>query len=125
MTVFNETTKRDIMQKYDIQLAKFAFDIVQTVVMVGISIYVWLMTNHKANSTRIRDLESRHDSEIDELDTRLTSIETKLDAMPNQQSMNTLHKRINSQSQTLHKIEGELKGIADNNAMILEKLLKN
>ena len=112
------------MQKLDVPLVKFAFDLVQTMVMVGISIYVWIVTNHKANATKIQELAQRQDAEIDELDSRLTSIETKMDAMPNQQSMDTLHKRINSQSQTLHNIEGELRGIVDNNAMILKHLIK-
>lgn len=112
------------MQKFDIPVIKFAFDLVQTMVMVGISIYVWIVTNHKANASKIQALEQRQDAQIDELDSRLLAIETKMDAMPNQRSMDILHKRINSQSQTLHKIEGELKGIADNNAMILAKLIK-
>ena len=112
------------MQKYDIQALKFVFDIVQTVIMVAVSIYVWIVTNTKVNADRISELETRHNEEIDDLTIRLTSIETKLDLMPDKRSMHNLHQRLNDQSDVLHNIKGELKGISDNNAMILKTLIK-
>lgn len=112
------------MQKFDIAALKFVFDITQTLVMVGISIYVWIVTNNKVTNTSIRELETKHSQEIDDLKVRLASIDTKMSLMPDKRSMHNLHQRMNTQSETLYKIQGELKGIADNNAIILEKLLK-
>lgn len=112
------------MQKFDIPVIKFAFDLVQTMVMVGISIYVWIVSNHKVNANRIQELEQRQNAEIDDLKVKLASIDTKMSLMPDKRSMHNLHQRLNSQGQVLHKIEGELKGIADNNAIILSRLLK-
>ena len=112
------------MQNLDIAALKFVFDVTQTLVMVGISIYVWIVTNNKVTTTSIRELDTKHSQEIDELKIKLASIDTKMSMMPDKRSMHNLHQRMNNQSETLHKIQGELKGIADNNAMILEKLLK-
>lgn len=42
--------------KLDVQTLKFGFDVAQTVIMVGISIYVWIVTNHKVNAKKIDEL---------------------------------------------------------------------
>lgn len=51
-------------------------------------------------------------------------METTLSMMPDKRSIDTLSQRMNEQGELLHKIEGELKGIGDNNAMILQTLIK-
>lgn len=107
----------------DIATMKFAFDVIQTVVMIGISIYVWIVTNHKVNSKKIIELEGKHNDEIDGLRNRLTSMETKIDLMPDKRSMHNIHQRLNEQAKVLHTIEGELKGIGDINALILKTLV--
>lgn len=110
--------------KLDVQTLKFGFDVAQTVIMVGISIYVWIVTNHKVNAKKIDELEDRHNDELDGIKNRLTRMETTLSMMPDKRSIDTLSQRMNEQGELLHKIEGELKGIGDNNAMILQTLIK-
>lgn len=112
------------MKNFDIATMKFVFDVTQTLVIVGISIYVWIVTNNKVTNTSIRELEAKHSQEIDDLKVRLASIDTKMGLMPDKRSMHNIHQRLNTQAETLHKISGELKGIADNNAMILKKLIE-
>lgn len=113
------------LQTIDITTMKFAFDVIQTVVLVGISIYVWILNNHKANSKKIVELEDKHNREIDKTKNRLSVIETKIDNMPDKRSLHNLHQRLNEQAKILHTIEGELKGIGDNNAMILKALMND
>ncbi len=112
------------MEVINIPVLKFAFDVVQTMIMVGVTIYVWIVTNHKVNADKIAELEEKHNGEIEEQRNRLTAIETKLDHMPDRNQISRIHQRIDEQSETLHKISGELKGIGDNNALILNKLLE-
>ncbi len=112
------------MENLDIPVLKFAFDVVQTAVMVGISIYVWIVTNHKVNADKIAELEEKHNGEIEQQRNRLTAIETKLDHMPNREQISRIHQRIDELNQSVHEVQGVMKGLADNNAMILETLIK-
>ena len=110
--------------KLDLETTKFGFDLVQTLVMLGVSIYVWIVTGDKGNSKKIADLEDSHNHELDMIKNRLTRMETTLSLMPDKQSIDNLNKRLNEQGELLHKVSGELKGITDNNAMILQTLMR-
>ncbi|WP_230660510.1 DUF2730 family protein [Psychrobacter sp. I-STPA10] len=110
--------------RFDIHFIKFTFDVVQTVVMVGISIYVWIVTNHKANAKKIVELEAKHNTELDELKTRVTSISTQIKHMPDRQQISRIHYRIDDLNTNVSTVQGIVKGLADSNAMILEKLIK-
>ncbi len=112
------------MKTPDLPVLKFAFDVVQTVIMVGISIYVWIVTNHKVNSQKITELEEKHNGELDGLKNRLTAIETRLDHMPDREQISRIHQRIDELNQSVFEVQGVMKGLADNNAMILQTLIK-
>lgn len=107
----------------DLETTKFGWDIAQTLIMAGISIYVWIVTGDKVNSKKIEDLEDSHNQELDGIKNRLTRMETTLSMMPDKQSIDNLSERLNEQSQLLYKISGELKGITDANAMMMQKLM--
>lgn len=108
----------------DIVTVKFAIDLIQTVVVVGISIYVWILNNHKVNSKKIIELEKKHNEEIDAQKNRLTAIETKIDHLPDREQISRIHRRIDELSKTTSSIEGTMKNLADVNQMILEKMMK-
>ena len=85
----------------NIPLWKFIIDVIQLLFTTGITIYVWILAKHKANASRIAALEDRATEELGHI-----------------------HKRLDRQAETLHKMEGALDGVNDTSKLILEVLLK-
>lgn len=112
------------MNKEDLSFWKFVFDIAQLAITVGIAIYVWILSKHKVNATKIAKLEDAHNAELNSVKTRLTEVETTVKYLPNRTQISRIHKRIDELSQGVHAMEGELKGVTDNTAMILQALIK-
>lgn len=112
------------MNKEDLAFWKFVFDVTQLLVTVGIAIYVWILSKHKVNATKIAKLEDAHNAELNGVKSRLTQLETTVEYMPNREQISRIHKRIDELSQGVHAMEGELKGVTDNTAMILQALIK-
>lgn len=112
------------MNKEDLAFWKFVFDITQLVVTVGIAIYVWILSKHKVNATKIAKLEDAHNDELNSVKHRLTEIETTIRHAPDKRSIHNIHERLNGQSELLRKMEGEMKGVTDNTALILQTLIK-
>ncbi|PID65583.1 MAG: hypothetical protein CR977_00850 [Gammaproteobacteria bacterium] len=123
------------MNKEDLAFWKFIFDITQLVITLGIAIYVWILSKHKVNATKIAQLEEAHAAKISALEdkhrnelstvkTELATIQANIKHMPDKRSIHNIHERLNGQSELLRKMEGEMKGTADNTAMILETLIK-
>ncbi|PID61996.1 MAG: hypothetical protein CR974_03860 [Gammaproteobacteria bacterium] len=110
------------MNKADLTTWKFAFDVVQTAIMLGVSIYVWILSKHKVNATKIAQLEDNHDQEINDIRLQLKAIETTIKHMPDKRSIHNIHERLNGQSEQLNRMEGEMKGVIDNTAMIIKLL---
>ena len=112
------------MGKIDIPFWKFVFDLIQTMFTVGIAIYVWIVAKHKANASRINALEDKTTADIHEVTQRLTVIETKVEQMPDRTAIGNIHRRLDEQAKTLHKLEGTLEGVNDTSRLIREALLK-
>ncbi len=111
------------MSKADIYLWKLVFDVVQTVFMCGIAIYVWIITKHKVNADKITQLEDIHNQEIHSVKNRLTEIETTIKHMPDRDQISRIHRRIDELSKGVASMDGELKGVTDNTQLILNKLV--
>ncbi len=107
----------------DLHFWKFAFDIIQTVIMVGISIYVWITTKHKVNADKIAQLEEAHNKELSSVKNRLTEIDTTIKNMPARDQISRIHRRIDELSQSVHSMNGEMKGLTDNSRLILDTLV--
>lgn len=110
------------MNKEDLAFWKFVFDITQLVVTVGIAIYVWILSKHKVNATKIAKLEDAHNAELNSVKNRLTEVETTVKYLPDRTQISRIHKRIDELSQGVHAMEGEMKGVTDNTAMIVRLL---
>lgn len=108
----------------NIPLWKFVFDVIQTAFTVGITIYVWILAKHKANASRIAALEDKATEELGHVKNRLTELETRIEHLPNREAIGNIHKRLDRQAKTLHKLEGTLEGVNNTSCLILEALLK-
>lgn len=108
---------------WNLETLKFAFIVLNAVVTAIISVAMWILSKHKANASRIDLLEQRHSVVNNTVNTRLTKIETTLENMPNRESVGKIHKRLDDQAKTLHTMEGQLKGLNDTSAMILQALI--
>lgn len=58
--------------------ARFLFNVVQALFMLGVSIYVWLATRHRATGSAIKQVNKR----IDETDKHVSRIEQTLENRP-------------------------------------------
>lgn len=112
------------MSKEDLVFWKFIFDLAQLVVTVGIAIYVWILSKHKVNATRITKLEDAHNSELYDIKDRLTKIETTVTHMPDREQIGRLHARIDKLSEGVSAMQGEMKGVSDDTTLILQTLIK-
>ncbi len=110
------------MNKTDLYTWKFAFDVIQTLVTLGIAFYVWILSKYKVNADKIAQLEDNHNNEINDIRNQLTRLDTAIKHMPNKDSMYNLHNRLNKQSEQLNRMEGEMKGMTDNTSMIIKLL---
>ena len=108
----------------NIPLWKFIIDVIQLLFTTGITIYVWILAKHKANASRIAALEDRATEELGHVKNRLTELETRLEHLPNREAIGNIHKRLDRQAETLHKMEGALDGVDDTSKLILGVLLK-
>ena len=108
----------------NIPLWKFIIDVIQLLFTTGITIYVWILAKHKANASRIAALEDRATEELGHVKNRLTELETRIEHLPNREAIGNIHKRLDRQAETLHKMEGALDGVNDTSKRILEVLLK-
>ena len=108
----------------NIPLWKFIIDVIQLLFTTGITIYVWILAKHKANASRIAALEDKAEEETGLIKNRLTALETKIEHLPNREAIGNIHKRLDRQAETLHKMEGALDGVNDTSKLILEVLLK-
>ena len=88
----------------NIPLWKFVFDVIQTAFTVGITIYVWILAKHKANASRIAALEDKATEELGHVKNRLTELETRIEHLPNREAIGNIHKRLDRQAETLHKM---------------------
>jgi len=75
-------------------------------------------------SRRIAALEDKATEELGQVKNRLTELETRLEHLPNREAIGNIHKRLDRQAETLHKMEGALDGVNDTSKLILEVLLK-
>ncbi len=112
------------MENLDIPVLKLAFDVVQTVVLAVVTVYMWVINKHKVNSSKIEELEVKLNSEIADTKTRLTAIETRLDHMPDREQISRIHQRIDEMNKNVYELQGMMKGIGDNNAVLLQTIIK-
>lgn len=111
------------MNNINLPIWKLAFDVIQTAFVTGITIYVWILNKHKVNASKIAALEEKHSSELNQVKNRLIEIETTIKHMPDKRSIHNIHERLNSQSELLKRVEGEMKGLQDTSALILQALI--
>ncbi len=111
------------MNKEDVAFWRFIFDIAQLAFTIGIAIYVWILSKHKANATKIAVLDEQHNAELNSVKNRLTEIETTIKHQPDRTQISRIHKRLDELSETTHSVVGSMRGVTDSIAMITQALL--
>ena len=89
----------------DYSAARFWFDILQSLFMVGVSIYVWWSNKSKATRTAI----DRVDARVSGHETRLLLIEQDIKHQPGNAEIGEIHQRVDQVGQGLARLEGEMK----------------
>jgi len=115
----------------DYQKYRVVMDVVQLLSLGAISITTWIMNRTKATKNAIEQVREENDKAIreqqksvNELAGKIDLLEREISHLPNHDHLSELHEKVNAVNSTLHKVEGEMKGINRNLSLILESLMQ-
>lgn len=114
--------------------AKFWFDIVQTVCLIGYGAYLAWAEKNRVTNKRITELDEKYQSKFDGFvkehevkcgnhHQRTAKIEVKLNNAPTHKDLGEIHEKINDVHGSLKELSGQLKGLNTNVGLIHEHLL--
>lgn len=101
----------------NLPLAKFWFDIVQSIAIVGVGIYAWIRDTNKGQDSRIKKVEEqtvhcpRHRQDTQSNSEKIEKLERDLNSLPSRSELNRLDDSIKNLSQQLGTVTGRLEGI--------------
>lgn len=103
-------------------MVKFGFQVLQFLLLGGISIYVYLSNRDKVTNARITEMETGIDARLDIHVERIAKLEAQSDKALTHVDIGVLHEKINNVRADVSSIAGELKGISDNQKLILTQI---
>lgn len=106
----------------DMELAKFLFQVLQTLLTGGIGIYVYLSNKNRVTNDRISLLQNDVDSRLDDHSERLARQEAAAEKSPTHTDLSALHEKVNAVAREVSGMAGELKGISDGMRLILSSI---
>lgn len=98
---------------------RFWWDVVQTIVLVGITIYVWVKNRSQVNTKRIDQVEKQlveidkridksvEDDELKSIEENLTEMDKRLEKALGHEDLEKLYTKVNSISRDLAHMKGE------------------
>jgi hypothetical protein len=95
---------------------KFWFDVVQTLAMGAISIWIWIATRAAARKAEV-------DGQISGLANRVTVTEQKIKAAPDHDDLHEIYKSIEDTNKTLNTLLGEFQAVRRSLELINQYLL--
>lgn len=109
---------------------RVAIDVVQVLGLVGVSLYTWFSTRHRATKdaiTRVDDQRkadvARVDERLKEHGDRLLTLEQQVNHLPDNNAIGTVHRRIDDVGQGLKGVEGQMMQMNTTLRLIQEHLL--
>ncbi|MGR6871224.1 hypothetical protein ACU6U9_02700 [Pseudomonas sp. HK3] len=82
----------------DYSAMRFWWDIIQSVSVIGIAIYVWLKSRSQVNTNRIEEIEKE-----------MVQLDKRLEKAVGHKDLEGIHIRLGGISRDLSKLEGEFK----------------
>ena len=108
------------MDVTDYSEIEFWWNALQTVVLLFVAVYTWLVNRTKANRAAI----SATNDKMDGLHSRVTVLENELGHVPGDEEVARIHSRIDQVAQGVQRLEGEMKHINQTLTMIQQYLLE-
>ncbi len=92
------------METIDWNAARFYFDVLSAIFMVGVAIYVWWTTRTRANSNALDDVHDR----LDEMDRHVTTLRQALDSRPSYTEINALRAELSEINSGMSRISAQM-----------------
>lgn len=110
--------------------ARFIFDVIQTLFLIGVAIYTWIVNRSKANRAAIdkvsqasSDATKDMKDKIDELSKKIELQEKEISHLPDHSDMARIHEKVNKTNIAVNELKGELAGINRQMTIISDHLL--
>ncbi len=107
----------------DFNFVRFVWDVAQTLITLGVALYVFITSRSQVNASRIKELESSNDLRFDKLSERVTRTEEQLKQGPTHDDLKNIFQRLNGMSREISTIKGEFSGVKENTKRIHDFLL--
>lgn len=88
------------MDALDYKALDFWWNVFQTAILTVMAIYTWVVNRHRVNR-----------ESINEIDKRLTTVESDIRNLPSHTNLRRIHENVNGLTRDLAEVKGELKGI--------------
>lgn len=106
----------------DMELIKFGFQVLQFLLLGGISIYVYISNRDRVTNSRISQMETGIDNRLDGQGERIAKLESASSHAINHVDLGEVYKRISAVDQRLSHLEGENKAQSDTLRLILNQI---
>lgn len=103
----------------DYSAAKFWWDVLLGLLLLANLLYTWFTTRTKANASAI----NRVDSRVSEVVSRMDRLESDVRHLPGHEDLGHLHDKVNSVSQSMEGVRGELSAINRTLTLINDHLI--
>lgn len=104
----------------DFEAYRIAYDIIQGLVLVALTIYTWVSNRTKVNTSAI----NRVDNRVTELAQRTQNLETRVSMMPGDKHIHDIYEKVNRVVEAQAASNGQLQAISRQLEMINQHLLK-
>lgn len=102
----------------DAQSVKYWFDLLQTLAIIGVTFWIW-------NADRKAARKKEVDDEIARLSQRVTVVEERVKAAPNDEDLKRIYDQIGTVSGELQELVGEFRGVRRTLDLLQEHLLNS
>lgn len=103
---------------------KLVLEIVQFALYCILGIWLWITNKNKVTNSRISDFQKDVDERFDDQNTRLVTVETKLQNANTPERIGKVHKRLDDLQQSVATQAGEMKGMNKTLDLIHQSLLE-
>ncbi len=107
------------------ELAKFWFDVIQTLLIAAVGIMSWLNNRQRITSATITTLENSIDDRLDGQLERLTRLEQDVKHAPDHNDFKRVHQRLDTLNGEIKEMKGEFHAIRNTLNTIHHHLMNN
>jgi tetrahydromethanopterin S-methyltransferase subunit G len=107
----------------DYKALSFWLQAAQALLTGAVFLYVWVTSRQKANTTAIKEVHASLSEEINKVDDRLIQVEKDIEYAPSRADFDKMSSRINTISDSVNHVEGELKQMNNTLQMINDHLI--